>query len=114
MAADEDEVGKWRFISDNTISIKRENEVFEFFVSNQNLVLINPVKCPPWSCYYLHAIGEKSSGSIEFMGLWKDSGDRAMPVRMGVTGQKTNIKPAFESLIAEMKSKGVTIGFIAA
>ena len=35
---------------------------------------------------------------IEFLGLWKDAGVRAMPIKMDVTGRKTNVRPGFASL----------------
>ena len=58
------------------------------------------------------AVGQ---GSIEFLGLWRDSRNRAMPIKMGCKpGAPDQIRSAFASLISEMKAKGVTSGIIAA
>jgi quinol monooxygenase YgiN len=49
------------------------------------------------------------------MGLWKDTGDRAMPIKMNVNpGNSNQVKEALESLIKEMREKNSTTGFIAA
>jgi hypothetical protein len=56
-----------------------------------------------------------ASGRIEWMGLWKDTGDRAMPIKMNVNpGNSNQVKEALESLIKEMREKNSTTGFIAA
>jgi hypothetical protein len=49
------------------------------------------------------------------MGLWKDSGDRAMPIKMNVNpGNSNQVHDAFDTLIREMCDERSTTGFIAA
>ena len=56
-----------------------------------------------------------AEGKIEFLGLWQDTGDRAMPIKMNVSPDDPNqIYRAFDELVAEMKRGGVTSGIIAA
>ena len=54
-------------------------------------------------------------GTIEFLGLWKDTGDRAMPIKMDVSpGDPNQIRRAFDTLVGAMRAKGVTSGILAA
>jgi hypothetical protein len=49
------------------------------------------------------------------MGLWRDTGDRAMPIKMNVNpGNSNQVKEAFEALVREMREKNSATGFIAA
>ena len=55
-------------------------------------------------------------GSIEFVGLWIDKGDRAMPIKMGVQpgGDTTQVRRAFATLVGELMQNGTTSGILAA
>jgi hypothetical protein len=54
-------------------------------------------------------------GTIEFLGLWKDAGNRAMPIKMGVNPSQPNqIRDAFQKLVAEMRQNGASSGILAA
>mmetsp|Transcript_39458 Transcript_39458/g.104133 ORF Transcript_39458/g.104133 Transcript_39458/m.104133 type:complete len:1309 (+) Transcript_39458:69-3995(+) len=54
-------------------------------------------------------------GTIEFLGLWKDTGDRALPIKMNVNpGDPNQIRRAFDTLVGEMRAGGVTSGIFAA
>ena len=55
------------------------------------------------------------NGRIEFVGLWRDSGSRAMPIKMGVAPHDPNqVRRAFDTLVGEMRRAGVTSGILAA
>ena len=55
------------------------------------------------------------NGRIEFLGLWKDTGSRAMPIKMGVNASDPHqVRRAFDTLVGEMRRKGVTSGTLAA
>jgi len=60
--------------------------------------------------------GNKSeTGVIEFLGLWHDTWDRAMPSRLDCKiHDKGQIGRAFKALVDEMKEAGVTSGILAA
>lgn len=56
-----------------------------------------------------------SIGKLEFLGLWKDTTCRAMPIKMQVRGDASGsqIRVAFESLLADMQASGHTTGILA-
>ena len=59
--------------------------------------------------------GGGGGGSIEFLGLWKDTGDRAMPIKMNVNpGDPNQVRIAFYKLVSEMKATGKKSGILAA
>ena len=54
------------------------------------------------------------TGRLEFLGLWKDTGDRAMPVKTGVNpGNPHQMREAVNSLLDELVSKGSSSGIVA-
>ena len=54
-------------------------------------------------------------GKIEFLGLWRDTGDRAMPIKMNVNpGDPQQVRRAMETLLGEMRRGGVSSGILAA
>ena len=54
------------------------------------------------------------AGRIEFLGLWKDTGDRAMPVRMEVNPSNPHqMRKAVDSLLDELVFKGSSAGIVA-
>lgn len=56
-----------------------------------------------------------TNGRIEFLGLWKDTGSRAMPIKMGVAPHDPHqIKRGFDTLVREMRQKNVSSGIFAA
>ena len=60
------------------------------------------------------ALGSVPAGSIEFLGLWRDTGDRAMPIKMKKSCEPHQIRRAFDVLVNEMRQSGVRSGIFAA
>ena len=55
------------------------------------------------------------AGRIEFLGLWRDTGDRAMPIKMGVAPHNPNqVRRAFDALVSDMRRANVSSGILAA
>jgi len=53
-------------------------------------------------------------GRIEFLGLWKDTGDRAMPIKINVNpGNSNQMREGVENLLRELQSSGNRTGLVA-
>ena len=73
------------------------------------------VPCLRWEVFTGDEAAGPGTNSIEFLGLWKDTGDRAMPIKMNVNpGNPNQVREAFDKLVSEMKAEGTTSGIFAA
>lgn len=53
-------------------------------------------------------------GEIKFLGLWRDTGDRAMPIKMNVNpGNPNQMAEATQNLINELLENGGGRGLVA-